>query len=165
MDISSHRVKTNFFENEISCTSPETRRSGMNMLQIFWREIYWPQRGFIAQIYPPHKFGKSWIETTYHAIESPWLIWSSTMWWQTVSNCIHTELCRGTLCAVNVWRLRVEVVAREVWARKNIKFIRNVHLVKDDPEELLTMTLDKKGEAGLWFVAAAMTLTISVMVA
>jgi hypothetical protein len=29
-------------------------------------------------------------------------------------------------------------------------------LVIDDPEELLTKTLDKKGEAGLWLVAAAM---------
>jgi hypothetical protein len=54
------------------------------------------------------------------------------------------------------------IVARGLGVNKD-----QTYMVIDDPEELLTMTLDKKGEAGLWFVAAAMhyNVTISVMVA
>jgi hypothetical protein len=55
-----------------------------------------------------------------------------------------------------VHRIKQCIVEREVWAWIKNKLISNLHLAIDDPEELLTMTLDKKGEAGLWFLAAAM---------
>jgi hypothetical protein len=49
-----------------------------------------------------------------------------------------------------VHRIKQCIVAREVWAWIKNKLIRNLHLAIDDPEELLTMTLDKKGDTGLW---------------
>jgi hypothetical protein len=47
-----------------------------------------------------------------------------------------------------VHRTKQCIVAREVQAWIKTKLIHNLNLAIDDPEELLTMTLDKKGEAG-----------------
>jgi hypothetical protein len=43
----------------------------------------------------------------------------------------------------------------------NIDTVNSLHLVIDDPEELFIMTLDKKGETGLWFGAAAIHYNVA----
>jgi hypothetical protein len=55
----------------------------------------------------------------------------------------------------NVHRLKKCIGAREIWSWLTSLLRTRLNLTISDPEELLVMNLDRKHEAGMWFLTAA----------
>jgi hypothetical protein len=60
----------------------------------------------------------------------------------------------------NKHRIKQCTISKDIWDWVLNKLTHNLSIPIEDPEELLSRPLDKKGEAGLWLVTAAVHYNI-----